>query len=100
MSRTPPLVLCPDTASRSLVHWLVRYRRDEARSGKLVLTYLIAATIAYLPLFVAALLSTGRLWDQQGSQPLPFLRDFGLAGGLLISFPSLLLLFVTDERRL
>jgi hypothetical protein len=91
--------LCPDTTQRSLLHWLSRYDGPALKPPNLGLTYLVAAAVAYLPVFSAVVLSRQPLWAE-GTGALPFLRDWGFACGLLISFPALLLLFITDERRL
>ena len=91
--------LCPDTTQRSLLHWLARYDGPALKPANLGLTYLAAAAVAYLPVFTAMVLSRRPLWAEE-TQALPFLRDWGFACGMLISFPSLFLLFITDERRL
>jgi hypothetical protein len=91
--------LCPDTTSRSALHRLAGYGRSVDAHPKLVRIYFAAAAIAYVPVLVATALARVPLW-RTDTLSVPFLRDWGLAFGLLVSFPTLLVLFVDDQRSL
>ena len=99
MNAKPRVELCPDTKHRSVVHRLAARSRSDATEPRLVLIYLAAAAAAYVPVLVAAALQRLPLWDSSVTR-VPFLRDWGLAFALLVSFPMLLVLFVDDDRAL
>jgi hypothetical protein len=80
--------LCPNTTSRSFLHWLARYDGPDSQRPRLGWTYLAAAATAYLPVLVAVLFSSRRWWAEEGTDALPFFRDWGFAYGLLISLPA------------
>ena len=109
MPAQPPSSLCPETKSGSLLHWLAGYGRPGKKPRPLWVIYLVAAGLAYLPPLIAAALGHRLTFVPQSplvkyysDAPLhdfvPFLEDWGLAYGLLISFPALLLMYLTDER--
>lgn len=90
--------VCPDTTTGSLLHWLVGRRSARAQQLHLTRIYLISAVVAYLPLLVAATWADLPLWHEPQNGKLTFLHDWGLAYGLLVSFPTLLLMFLTDQN--
>lgn len=99
MDSTAHATLCPDTTRRSALHWLAGYRRSVGASPKLVRIYLAAAALAYVPVLIAAALGRAHLWRTDATS-VPFLRDWGFAFGLLVSFPTLLVMIVNDQRAL
>lgn len=91
--------LCPETTGRSVLHRLAANSRSGATTPRLVRIYLAAAASAYVPVLIAAALQGLPLWDTSVTS-VPFLRDWGLAFALLVSFPTLLVLFIDDQRAL
>lgn len=98
MSDAPPVPLCPDTSSDSLLHKLSRRREPGSKPPRLVRVYLVVVAATYLPLLLAAKLGPVPLWGPSGAEPLTFLRDWGLGYALLVSLPSLVVLLVSDEH--
>lgn len=80
-----------------MLHWVVGMRGAGSPPPPLIRLYLLVAAIAYLPPFLAALAAPLPLWRAAPNGELTFLHDWGLAFGLLVSFPTLLLLFITDH---
>jgi hypothetical protein len=97
MSQTSPLRLCPDTSSGSLLHALARRWRVDSPL-RLAAAYLVLVAVTYLPLLLAAGLDSVPLWHAQDPKTLTFLHDWGLGFALVVSFPTLVLLLITDEQ--
>ena len=91
--------LCPDTTRRSALHRLAGYGRSLPAKPRLVRIYFAAAAVAYLPVLLAAAWVRLPLWSTCAMR-VPFLRDWGFAFALLVSFPTLLVLFIDDQRAL
>lgn len=89
--------LCPDTKTGSFLHWLVGYRVRGSGQTSLVVAYVVLAAAAYLPVLFAAVISGVPLWRANHAARLTLLHDWGLAYGLLISLPTLFVLFLSDE---
>ncbi|MDQ6830621.1 MAG: hypothetical protein M3081_17310 [Gemmatimonadota bacterium] len=99
MRDASPASLCPDTSGGSLLHWLA-LRRGPITARTLAAAYLLSAAIVYLPLLLAAWFGRVPFWGASDAKTLPFLNDWGLCFALLVSFPTLVLLLITDEALL
>lgn len=89
-----------DTISGSFIHSVFRYR-DPTGTGnvfELVRIYIVAVLFTIGPLFIAALFSPLSLTEASAVHKLPFLKDWNVLFMFFISFPSLLILTVTDQN--
>jgi hypothetical protein len=59
--------------------------------------YVVAVVLIYVPLFLCALMSPLPVAARTATLHLPFLYDWNVAFTFLVSFPSLLVLTVTDQ---
>ena len=92
-----------DTTRGSLLHRLAASSRHDRATPSLALiggAYLMAVAAAYLPLLVAAWLSPLPLLEVKGALKLPFLRDWNVGFMLLVSFPTLMALTLSDQQAL
>jgi hypothetical protein len=83
-----------DTTARSPLHHFVEL--DGSLQATIVIVYGWCVALTYLPLLLVASWSLKR----DGLTHLPFLLDWNIAFTFLISFPTLVLLIVSDERGL
>jgi hypothetical protein len=67
------------------------------RSPSVGKAYFVAVAITYLPLIVCALMSPLPVAARTATLRLPFLYDWNLAFMFLVTFPSLVILTVTDQ---
>ena len=89
-----------DTTAGSVVHGLFGYL-DRGRTGHalaLVELYALALALTFLPLLVGAALGPHSLVVRTADLKLPFLYDWTVLFAFLVSFPSLLVLTVTDQH--
>lgn len=100
MSQPLPPQFRPDTTGGSLLHRLARARAADGTPVRLPKIYLLAVMLTYVPLLIAAALGSSSLWEPAPGLRLTFLRDLNIAFTFLVSFPTLLLLLVTDDRLL
>lgn len=89
-----------DTTAGSIPHAIFGYGRHRASGRPLPLAtiYVAAAAITFAPLLVAALLGPSSLTEVTATHRLPFLRDWNLLFMFFVSFPSLVVLTVNDQR--
>jgi hypothetical protein len=88
-----------DTTAGSLLHRLAAYHRRSRperppSAGK---AYAVAAGVTYVPLLIAALLSPLPVASTTPTLKLPFLYDWNIVFMVLVSFPSVIALTVTDQ---
>lgn len=100
MSQIQPPQFRPDTTGASVLHRVTRTRAADGSQVSLAKVYLLTVVVTYVPLLVAASLSSEPLWTPTPSLRLPFLRDVNIAFTFLVSFPTLILLLITDDRLL
>jgi len=62
--------------------------------------YLAAVAVTYVPLLLTALVSPSPLIARSSTLRLPFLDDWNVAFMFLVSFPSLMVLLITDDSAL
>lgn len=93
-------LLALDTTVGSLLHHIFGYSRHSAfgRALPLPAIYIVAAAVTFLPLLVAALMSPLSLTVVTATLRLPFLCDWNVLFMFLVSFPSLVVLTVNDQR--
>lgn len=103
-SHTSPETVCPNTSSKSFLHWLAGQAHPGCSPPKTVRAYLLVVLLTYIPLLVAVLIEAKRgfvpLWNGFQDDYVAFFQDLGLNYALLISLPSLVVLLVSDERLL
>src|SRR5690349_13635449 len=93
--------LCPNTSSKSILHWLARQRGPGCERPRRITAYLVVLAVSFLPLLVTALVDARRgllpLWQNFSGGSVPFFEDLGFLYALLISLPSLVVLLISDE---
>lgn len=92
-----------DTTAGSLVHKVLLRRqrhREWLSLGVAIRTYVGAALFTYGLMLLVALLGEDSLLHPSGSIRLPFLRDWNVAYMFVCSFPTLVLLTVSDDSAL
>jgi hypothetical protein len=87
-----------DTTEASPLHRLARSRRPGTTGA--TRAYLLAISVTYLPLAVAALLGRNPLTTPSAEIKLPFFCDWNDAFMFLVSFPTLVAVIVTDQHAL
>src|SRR5262245_32924754 len=93
-------MLCPNTSSKSLLHWLAHRLGADDQPPRRAILYLLVLVVIYVPLLVAASLGAVPLWHQKDLVKLTLLRDLGLNYALLVSLPTLVVLLATDHHLL
>jgi hypothetical protein len=83
--------LAVDTTRGSVLH---RWAHAGGRRESLLRTYIASVMVTYVPLAIAALLDPLPVTTELR---LPFLADWNVAFMLLVSFPSMMMLLVTDQ---
>jgi hypothetical protein len=89
------MALKPDTTNGSWIHCLARYLDNEERDSNgpsRVGVYLVSVAITYLPLLLAV------IFGPNTNAGRPFLSDWGVEFVLLVSFPMLVVMTVTDSH--
>lgn len=89
-----------DTTAGSLLHRIFGRSRQARFGGSLSLPaiYGVAVAATFLPLLIAATLSPLSLTVAAPPHRLPFLADWNVIFMFLVSFPSLVVLTVNDQR--
>jgi hypothetical protein len=86
-----------NTTDLSLLHRLLA-QRFVGRPFSNIYLYLLGIAVTFLPLVAAALTSDLPLTSATPPHTLPFLRDWNMLCMVLLSFPCVLILTVTDEH--
>jgi len=80
--------------------WCSPLHRLATRDGRpipAVKAYLVAICVTYLPLLIAASISKHRMMTRTSEVLLPFLYDWNVAFMFLLSFPSIVVLLLSDD---
>lgn len=94
-SASPTASLAVDTTSGSVLHALMNDPEHPCGVPKL---FIIAITVTFLPLLLAALLSPLPLIRRAETHRIAFLYDWNILFAFLVSFPCLFIFSVTDQR--
>lgn len=90
-----------DTTRGSMLHRMARFDGFAWKPVLRIYGYCVALT--YLPLLLTALLTTrplNKLWQSGGLDSLPLLLDANMMFTFFVSFPTLALLVISDDRLL
>src|SRR6476620_6412354 len=99
ITQSPSSIAKLDTTASSAVHRFFGPLGGAVPQGSfpVLKLYMSALGITFLPLFVAALISTVPIDHPTEGHPLPFLFDWNVLFMFLVSFPCLTILIVTDQ---
>lgn len=97
MANESSVGFCPDISSGSILHDLARRRWGDSKP-RLVTAYIVAVATTFLPLILAAEFGTVPLWNAGNTGTLTLFHDWGFCFAMLVSFPSLIVLLITDEQ--